>query len=342
MTDSGLHVRVVRDQVYSRAGGVDRLADVYIPETRMAPPVVLWLHGGGWRFGDRRLAPDLASFAQRSGLAAVSIDYRLSDEAKFPAPVEDVKTAARWVRSAAREFGVDGGRIGLWGSSAGGHLAACAALSRENQFLTAEHSGYSSAVQAVVDGYGPTNFGRIDADRGATASLGTDAESLGIRKLLPAGHPESFESRLLGVPVSTSPREVGCADPVHYMRDGCPPFLILHGQADTVIPCTQSSYLFDALGAAGNDAALVLFEKLGHGFFNNGRLAEEDYGEVTVRESPACRMRAAWSCDPRLDIPAMVSGFLRAHLFGARGAASAGMAGTRGLGIWKGEGRRND
>src|ERR1700730_13057747 len=101
MPDACPPVRIIADQVYSRAGGQDRLADLYIPEAQVAPAVVLWLHGGGWRFGDRRLAPDLASFAAQSGIAVVSIDYRLSDEAKFPAPVEDVKTGVRWVRRVA-------------------------------------------------------------------------------------------------------------------------------------------------------------------------------------------------------------------------------------------------
>src|SRR5580692_839494 len=102
MTD----IQFIADQVYSRVGGVDRLADVYLPGgLNSPPPVVLWLHGGGWRFGDRRLAPDLAHFAQQSLLAIVSIDYRLSDEAKFPAPIEDVKTAVRWIRTVAPKFG---------------------------------------------------------------------------------------------------------------------------------------------------------------------------------------------------------------------------------------------
>jgi acetyl esterase/lipase len=316
MIDAGVEMTVVPDQVYSRIGGIDRLADVYLPGPKGAP-VVLWLHGGGWRFGDRRLAPDLAAFVRQSGLAVVSIDYRLSDEAKFPAPVEDVKTAVRWVRSVAGTHGFNTERIGLWGSSAGGHLAACAALSREEQFRTQEYPQLSSAVQAVVDGYGPTNFARIDEDRGRAASPGTDAESLGIGKLLPAGHPESFESRLLGVPVSSSPREVELADPVHYLGGASPPFLILHGESDTLIPSTQSRYLFEALDAAGNEATLVLFETQKHGFFNDKELANRDYGTVTARQSQSARSNPAWSCNTSDHIPAMVTSFFRRHLLSA-------------------------
>jgi acetyl esterase/lipase len=315
MADHCVQVRILPDQVYSRAGGVDRLADVYVPDVAGSrPAAVVWLHGGGWRFGDRRLAPDLALFSQHSGLAMVSIDYRLSDEAKFPAPVEDVKTAVRWIRSMAHELGLNGERIGLWGSSAGGHLAACAALSREDEFRLDEHEGQSSSVQAVVDGYGPTNFALIDAARASMAPIGSDAESLAIGKVLPAGDPDSFESRLLGVPVNPSIVEVELADPVHYMRRGAPPFLILHGEADTLIPASQSRYLFDALIASENDAVLVLFEKLKHGFFNNRRLAEEDYGAVTVHRPGAGQIAPRWLCDPAARIPSMVSSFFQAHL----------------------------
>lgn len=303
---------MIADQVYSRAGCSPRLADVYLPDRgEDSVPVVIWLHGGGWRFGDRRLAPDLGAFARQSGLAVVSIDYRLSDEVKFPAPVEDVKSAVRWVRSVASEFGFDENHIGLWGSSAGGHLAACAALAGEDHFISGEHPGFSSAVQAVVDGYGPTNFGRIDEARSLVGAVGTDAESIVVGGVLPASDPESFESRFLGAPVGSSPQLVELADPVHYVNPGSPPFLILHGDADTLIPSGQSRYLFDALIGAGNNATLVLFENLRHGFFNNPDLAEADYGLVTVHCHAALD---GWCCDSTQKIPSMVASFFRAHL----------------------------
>jgi acetyl esterase/lipase len=312
MSDTHSPVSVIADLVYSQAGGQDRLANLFIPKMNAAPAVVLWLHGGGWRHGDRHLSPDLSALAVQTGLAVFSIDYRLSDEAKFPAQVEDVKTAVRWVRSVAGHFDLNPDRVGLWGSSSGGHLAACAALSGKDQFLTDEHSGCSSAVQAVVDGYGPTNFARIDADRGTLVS-GDDAESLAIGAVLPACHPDSFESRLLGVPVSISAPEVELADPVHYVQAGAPPFLILHGQADSLIPCAQSLYLFEALAAAGNDVTIVLAEKLKHGFFNDPRLAEQDCGAVTIRMSLE-NDEAGWRCPPAADLISLVSRFLQAHL----------------------------
>ena len=113
------------------------------------------------------------------------------------------------------------------------------------------------------------NFGRIDADRAMMPTPGKDTESLVIGQVLPAGDPDSFESRLIGTPVCSSPREVELADPVHYVRRGSPSFLILHGEADTLIPSSQSRYLFEALRSAGADATPVLFERLKHGFLNN-------------------------------------------------------------------------
>jgi acetyl esterase/lipase len=313
--EQGREVSIHADLVYSHAGGAARLADIFVPSSADAPlPVVIWLHGGGWRFGDRRLAPDLALFAEHSGLAVVSIDYRLSDEARFPAPVEDVKTAVRWVRSVASRFEFDARNIGLWGSSAGAHLAACAALSSETEFLSGEHSGYSSAVHAIVDGYGPTNLGRIDEHRSAVRPVGNDAESILVGSVLPAGDPDSFESRFIGAPLSEVPHLVRLADPVHYVHSGSPPFLILHGLADTLIPAQQSHDLFRALCDARCNATLALFQNLRHGFFNNPNLAREDSGAVSVFCSSSPSERIVWSCDPEENIPSMVSSFFRAHL----------------------------
>jgi acetyl esterase/lipase len=271
-------VRIVRDLVYSHAGGVPRLADIFLPEGMERPaPVILWVHGGGWRFGDRKLAPDLSRWFAERGFAMISFEYRLSDEAKFPEPVTDVKTAVRWARSVAQEYALDAEEIGLWGSSAGGHLSAVAALSGE-QFAGEEYAGYSSAVQAVVDGYGPTNFSLIDDDRIAVPPKVPDAETVVVRHVLPACHPESFESRHLGVPVAKGSAEVARANPATYAHEAAPPFLILHGESDALIPWTQSELLFEALAETGNEVTLVRYERLGHGFFNNSNLDEPGAG----------------------------------------------------------------
>jgi acetyl esterase/lipase len=275
-------VKLIRDLVYSHAGGVPRLADMLLPEGMDRPaPVILWVHGGGWRFGDRRLAPDLSRWFAERGFAMVSFEYRLSDEVIFPEPVSDVKTAVRWVRSVAKQYALDPDAIGLWGSSAGGHLSAVAALS-DDQFLGQEHSDFSSAVQAVVDGYGPTDFSLIDQDRVAVPPKVPDAETVVVRNVLPASHPESFESRHLGAPAVKGSPQVARANPVGYVHAAAPPFLILHGESDALVPWTQSQLLYDALAAAGNEVTLVKYERLGHGFFNNSNLDEVGAGPATA------------------------------------------------------------
>lgn len=280
-------VAVLRDQVYSHAGGRPRLADLYLPSLPAAKaPVIVWVHGGGWRFGDRHLAPDLSRFIAERGFAIVSFDYRLSGEATFPAPVEDTKTVVRWVRSVSEQYNLDSEHVGLWGSSAGAHLAACAALSGNAEFISEEHAGISSEVQAVLNGYGPTDFSRIDADRIPVESQRIEVESVTVPNLLPASHPESFESRFLGSPVGSSPMAVSLANPVTYVRSGAPPFLMMHGQYDPLIPWQQSMLLFEALRDASNHVTLLVLERLGHGFFNNSKLDFVDPGAITVYRSP--------------------------------------------------------
>jgi acetyl esterase/lipase len=262
------------------------------------------------------MAPDLSRFFAERGFAMVSIDYRLSEEAVFPAPIEDVKTAVRWIRTVADTFGLDGNHIGLWGSSAGGHLAACAALSQAEQFQGGEHHGVSSVVQAVVDGYGPMDFSLIDKERGEFTPTAVDVEGIIVPDLLPAGHPESFESRFLGVPVDSSPEQVKLANPITYVQTGAPPFLILHGLSDRLIPWPQSRLLFEALQAAENEVTMLTFERLAHGFFNNSKLDFIDPGSATMFRSAASK---AFDCGAGADKIGFgfdfVEDFLRTHLF---------------------------
>jgi len=282
MTPANYSVKVIHDLVYSDAGGVPRLADIFLPQGVNRPvPVILWVHGGGWRFGDRKLAPDLSRWFAERGFAMVSFDYRLSDEVKFPDPVVDVNTAVRWVRSIAEEYALDPEAIGLWGSSAGGHLSACASLA-DGQFTGDEHLDFSSEVHAVVDGYGPTDFSLIDQDRIAVPPKVPDAETVLVRNVLPASDPESFESRHLGVPVAAGSTEVARANPATYVHADAPPFLILHGESDALVPWTQSQLLYDALADAGNEVTLVKYERLGHGFFMNSSLDETAIGAATA------------------------------------------------------------
>lgn len=276
-------VKVIRDLVYSHAGGSPRLADLYLPQAVEGKlPVIIWVHGGGWRFGDRNLSPNLTRWYAERGFAMVTFDYRLSGEAIFPAPVVDLRTVIRWVRSVAQEYGLNSDAIGLWGSSAGAQLSAIAALSSQNLFVSEEHASFSSAVSCVADAYCPTDFARIDEDRIAVPPKVPDAETVLIKITVPTAHPDSFESRHIGTAVIKGSPEVLVASPLTYVRAGAPPFLLLHGESDALMPWTQSLFLYQALRDAGNHPTLVLFERFGHGFLNNSDLDTTDSGETKV------------------------------------------------------------
>ena len=267
---------VVPDVQFAAPGGHPLFADIHRPPDAAGPvPAILWIHGGGWRAGNRRVGPDLSRFFAARGFAMIAIDYRLSRRAIFPAQIEDVKSAIRWVRSVAPQYHIDAARIGLWGASSGGHLAALAGLTGDDRFTPpgAAHREHSSAVQAVADGYGPMDFLQLDAHRPPPGTPGDDPESLLLpRPEMRSADPDSYESLLLGAPIVSCPDRVREASPLTYAGAGAPPFLIVHGLSDTTIAPHQSEILYDALARHGNDATLALVEGLGHGFFNRTAL----------------------------------------------------------------------
>lgn len=271
-------VKIVRDIVYVNRAERPLCADVYVPEgERVIRPAIIWLHGGGWRFGSRRQTPDLARYFTVRGYVMVSIDYRLSKEALFPAAVEDVKTAIRWLKAAASDYGVDRNRIGLWGSSAGGHLGALAAATGAGLFEDDYYPGHSSSVAAVADIYGPSDFLQMDAHRDPTGKPSDDVESIQLPKGSKTADASSMESMFLGAPIESRPDRVRAANPVTYVKAGLPPFLLLHGLADTAVPPHQSELLYDALVSVGNDVTLGLIHGLGHGFLNRPTLDDTNW-----------------------------------------------------------------
>lgn len=275
---------------YATVGGHALKADLYLPRADRATPAIVWLHGGGWRYGSRRVAPDLARFFAARGFAMVAIDYRLSRGALFPAQVEDVRTAIRWLRSVAPAHGIDPHRIGLWGASAGGHLAALAALAPEACFRPADalYPDIDSGVQAAAIGYAPTDFLQMDAHRPPPGTKSEDPESLLLpRPDMRATDPDSYESLLLGAPIATCSDRVQAANPIAYAGGHAPPFFVLHGRSDTTIASHQSELLYHALAAAGTDVTLALIEGLGHGFLDRTHLDDNGPRTMEVRRRAA-------------------------------------------------------
>ncbi len=227
---------VLRDVVFAERIGFRPLTlDLHLPAASGPLPVVVFVHGGGWRLGSRRVFTPGLSYEQSFGLvtaagfAVAAIDYRLSGEATFPAPVEDVTAAIDWIAGhGAADHGLDASRIVLWGESAGAHLAALAALAPAE-----------SRVAGVVDWYGPADLTR-----------------LGVH--LDPGHPETFddatdtrEAGLLGGSPSALSALAAAASPARVVRSGAAPFLVAHGTADTLVPFAQSAEFAAALEAAG-------------------------------------------------------------------------------------------
>ena len=243
-------VELTPDVVYSE--GSSRPLKMHVLRPKAQPkeplPVVVFVHGGGWFEGHRNrgLGP-LAHFAERGYLCA-SIEYRLSGEAKFPAQIEDVKEAIRFLRAKAKEFHLDPERIGVWGQSAGGHLAALLGTSGEVKEL--EGAGgwrkFSSRVQAVVDWNGPTDF--LEP---------VQMKHWAERK------DDAFVKLVGGTPEANKDKAVR-ANPATYATPDDPPFLIIHGDADEVVLLSQSESLYNALKRAGVDATLNVVKGAGH------------------------------------------------------------------------------
>lgn len=272
-------VRAERDIVYATAptgGGRELKLDLYLPEPAPAGParpLVVWIHGGAWRAGTKDNPPVVPLVAR--GYVAASVGYRYTQEAPFPANVEDCKAAIRWLRANAARYGIDPNRIGLWGSSAGGHLVAFLGTTGDVSTFDGSHGvqGVSSAVQAVVDWYGPTRVARMSHHPSAM-----DHDS-----------PESPENQLVGALVQQNPDLAERANPAAYATPNDPPFFIQHGDADPLVPAEQSEILADALKAAGASVTFELLKGAGHGGpkFVTGENLEQVYGFLDRTLRPA-------------------------------------------------------
>lgn len=233
-------VKTMRDIEYGRSGERRLLLDLYLPDKVGArPPLVVWVHGGGWRNGDKG-TNCRAAFLVDHGYAVASIGYRLSGEATFPAQAHDCKAGIRWLRANADKYAFGPDRIGAWGPSAGGHLVALLGTSGVVPELEGECGTpeASSAVMAVCDWFGPTDLSRMSEH---ASHIDHDAA-------------DSPESQLLGGPVQEMKAAVAAANPITYVTGDEPPFLIMHGDQDMTVPYPQSVLLHEALSAAGGDS----------------------------------------------------------------------------------------
>jgi acetyl esterase/lipase len=239
--------RVLKDLAYVEGGHERQKLDLYLPPAGKGWALVVSIHGGAFRMGSKDGEPkrSAGAFVAR-GFAVAAINYRLSQHAVFPAQVEDCKAAVRWLRASASQYGYDPARVASYGGSAGGHLAAMLGTTGEvKAFEVGAHLDRSSRVQAVVDFFGPTDFLKMDAQRPNDP------------RAMIHDTPDSPESQLVGGPIRDNPDKVARANPVTYVTKDDPPFLIVHGDADLLVPHGQSVLLEAALAKAGVPVKLV-------------------------------------------------------------------------------------
>lgn len=258
MTNTPENVEVLPEIEYARIGARPLRLDLYLPEPRgrgpATPlPLVIWVHGGAWREGDKAPTPAAALVAR--GYAVASVAYRLSQEARFPAQIADCKAGVRFLRANAEKYGLDPDRFGAWGPSAGGHLVALLGTAdhvREWDKLVGDHPDVSSRVQAVCDWFGPTDLTKMAVQAPPGSPIDHNA-------------PDAPEARLIGGPVQQNKEKAARANPITYVTKNAPPFLIQHGDRDTIVPFGQSELLHEALKNAGVPVTFERVAGAGHG-----------------------------------------------------------------------------
>ncbi len=238
--------RKVADLEYTRAPGRPLRLDLYLPASVTYPlPVLVWIHGGSWKMGSKNWCP-IAPLVT-NGVAVASIEYRLSGEAKFPAQIMDCRAAIRWLRANAASHGLDAERIGAFGASAGGHLAALLGTAADvREWDAGAHLDRSARVQCVVALYPPTDLDELTS-------------GWFWRKV-------SFSDvgRLIGGAVAENRDRVARANPANYVTKDTPPFYLLHGDRDRLVPIRQSELLHAALKQAGVPVHFEIVPGRGH------------------------------------------------------------------------------
>ena len=254
----GADLKVLRDLPYAETKNPRQTLDLAIPSEpppeKAGRPLVVWIHGGGWKNGDKRSGhrPDrLPALVETGRFAGATIAYRLSGEAKWPAQIHDCKAAIRWLRGNAEKYGIDPKRIAVWGSSAGGHLVSMLGSSggvKELEGKLGKHLEQSSRVSAVVNYYGPSALLQMD-----------DFPSKIVHN-----DPNSPESQLIGSPIQKAKKKSMQASPLHQVSPDDAPHIHFHGTDDPLVPFNQSEIYHKALKKAGVQSILITSKGGGH------------------------------------------------------------------------------
>ena len=265
--------------------------ELLVPTSTAPVPVVVWIHGGGWFNGSRLPIPSYVSALCSKGYAVASIDYRLTGTAIWPAQIQDSKGAVRWLRAHAAAYNLDPDRVAAWGSSAGAQLASMLGVAGDEgtvtignasvdlEGATGGNSALSSRVQAVVSWYGHGDLLQMSF---YPSTQNHDA----------GGSPES---KLIGDWIQKVPERTATASPVTFASPDDPPFLVMHGTMDDLVPFNQSELLVDALRRNGVRVTWVPVASAGHGgaAFNTTASFETvyDFLEAALLDAPAVTVR---------------------------------------------------
>jgi acetyl esterase/lipase len=246
-------IQATRDIAYVTNGHRNQVLDIYLPEqpSEKPLPLMIWIHGGAWMAGSQANPPAL--YLVRKGFAVASVQYRFSKDAIWPAQSYDCKAAIRFLRANAAKYHFDPERFAVGGDSAGGHLAAFIGTSGDVKEMEGDlgNTNVSSRVQAVVDWFGPTDVTLM-------------AEQGGPHSVIKHNDATSPESLLMGGPVQEKKDLARTANPLTYIDKNDPPFLIMHGDKDQLVPHEQSVILAKALIDAGVEVTMKTLPGAAH------------------------------------------------------------------------------
>ncbi|MDA0636077.1 cellulose binding domain-containing protein [Nonomuraea sp. MCN248] len=272
--------QVITDVAYAPAqpaGSRGHLLDLYLPSTGITPrPLLIWHTGSAWSSDDGKAGADaIANIFTPLGFAVAGVSVRSSAQAIFPAQVHDIKAAIRYLRANAATYQLDPNRFAIMGDSSGGWLTEMATLSGGVAALegTVGTTGVSSAVQAGLAFYGPTDFLQMNAQNLPTGGLDHDS-------------PASPESLLVGCPIQTCPATVAQANPMTYADGDDPPLMFLHGQADFLVPHGQSVLLYNRIKARCGEATFISVPGADH--MMSQVMDPARHGTQTVRTTADC------------------------------------------------------
>lgn len=233
----------VREYTYRTVDGIDLAGDLYMPaDTEGDPPVVVLIHGGAWRSGDKSGMAVYASEFVKRGYACFAINYRLTPKGKFPNNVNDCKAAVQWLRDHARRLGIDGERVAAFGGSAGGHLSAFIGATGDDEGFNAAEYAASGQISAVIALYGVFDFAAL----AETTSEDWPFLELRDERISLAEH-------------------LAMISPINYVTAGDPPAFLIHGVEDSLVSWEQSEIYHSALQEAGIESELLLVENAEHG-----------------------------------------------------------------------------